>query len=69
MIDRDREVVECARLHETFEHALVDETQVDLFAQREERVDPPLFRADSKDGRDGAFADVLDRPQAEADPS
>ena len=53
---RRRERVERAGLDQAFEHALVDEPQVDVLAERVERVDAPELLADAEHREDRALA-------------
>ena len=58
--------VERAGLDQALEHPLVHQAQVDVFAERVQRIDPSELLADGQNRQDRPFADVLDRAQPEA---
>ena len=64
--DAGRERIERAGLDQALEHALVEQPQVEILAERVQRRDASLLRAHLEQRLDRALADVLDRGQAEA---
>ena len=60
------EGVERSSLDEALEDALVDQTQIDVLAQRVERVDPAALLADGEHRQHGALPHVLDGAEAKS---
>ena len=60
-------LVHGAALDQRLNHALVEQAQIDFFAELEDRGEPAQFFARRDDGLDGIVADILHRGQAEAD--
>ena len=56
-----------AALDQRFEHALVEQAQIDVLAEFEDRFEAAQLLAGGDDRFDGVAADVLHRGQAEAD--
>jgi hypothetical protein len=62
------ETVARARLHQRFEHLLVDDAEIELFAELMDRRDRAGPFADLDDRVNRAFAEAFDRRQSEPHP-
>src|SRR5579864_6136244 len=61
------EGVHGATLNQRFEHSLVEQAEIDVFAELEDRFEAAEFLARGDDRFDSVAADVLDSRETEAD--